>query len=177
MRERGPMRTRKLKILFLCGGNSCRSQMAEGLARHLTGDVIEPFSAGVASQVLDPRAVKVMEEIGIDISRQRSKAIDEVAHLDFDCVVTVCDSARESCPFFPGAARLMHRDFEDPPLLAAGARSEEQALAHYRRIRDEIKAFVEGLPGILTEERPGQEAAGGGSFRGDARGQTQGRNV
>ena len=141
---------RKLKILFLCTGNSCRSQMAEGWARALKGDVIEPYSAGVESHGLNSLAVKAMAEEGVDISGQRSKLVREVAGVEFDYVVTVCDNARESCPVFPGNARRVHMSFDDPPYLARGAKTEEEALSHYRRVRDEIKAFVETLPDRLT---------------------------
>jgi arsenate reductase len=136
----------KLKVLFLCTGNSCRSQMAEGWARALKGDVIEPYSAGVLPHGLDPRAVRAMAEVGVDISGQRSKHVDTLKETEFDYVVTVCDSAREACPVFPGRTRMVHRDFDDPPILARNARSEEEALAHYRRVRDEIRRFVESLP-------------------------------
>lgn len=148
MRDPSP---HKPKLLFLCTGNACRSQMAEGWARHLLGDRLEPFSAGVAPHGLDPRAVAVMAEAGVDISGQRSKHVDELlaAGPTFDRVITVCDSARESCPVFPGRATPVHRSFEDPPRLAADAASEEEALRHYRRVRDEIRAFVAGLPEIL----------------------------
>ena len=136
----------KLKVLFLCTGNSCRSQMAEGWARALKGDVIEPYSAGVETHGLDRRAVKAMAEVGVDISGQRSKHVDTLKDTGFDYVVTVCDSAREACPVFPGRTRMVHRDFDDPPILARNARSEEEALAHYRRVRDEIRRFVESMP-------------------------------
>jgi arsenate reductase len=149
----------KLKVLFLCTGNSCRSQMAEGWARHLLGDRVEPYSAGVAPKGLDPRAVAVMAEAGVDVSGQGSTHVDELLELAPDWVVTVCDSARESCPVFPGApggrTRTVHRGFDDPPRLAAGAASEEEALAHYRRVRDEIRDFVAAIPDSL-------EAAGAG---------------
>lgn len=138
-----------MKVLFLCTGNSCRSQMAEGWTRSLRGDEIEPFSAGVLAKGLDPRAVQVMSDAGVDISSQRSKHVDQLRDVVFDVVVTVCDNARESCPVFPGAARVVHVGFDDPPHLAQGAGSEEEALGHYRRVRDEIRAFVETLPGSL----------------------------
>jgi len=142
---------RRLKVLFLCTGNSCRSQMAEGWARHLKGDVIEPYSAGIEAHGLNPNAVKVMAEAGVDISRQRSKHVDEIRDIPFDYVVTVCDDAHESCPLFPGRTKLIHVGFDDPPRLAKGAKSEEEALSHYRRVRDEIRRFVESLPGSLAE--------------------------
>ena len=140
----------KLKVLFLCTGNSCRSQMAEGWARHLRGEVIEAFSAGVETHGMNPSAVKVMAESGVDISGQRSKHADELAHVDLDYVITVCDRASESCPVFPRRARIVHRGFDDPPKLAAEALNEEEALGHYRKVRDEIRAFVETLPDFLT---------------------------
>ncbi len=143
----------KPKILFLCTGNSCRSQMAEGWARHLKGDVIEPYSAGIEKHGLNEKAVRVMAEAGVDISGQQSRLVSELPVQDFDYVVTVCDHAHESCPLFPGTARVVHRGFDDPPRLAAGAASEEEALEHYRRVRDEIRAFVETLPESLQEDR------------------------
>ena len=119
--------------------------MAEGWARHLRGGEIEPASAGVAPHGVDPRAVAVMREAGIDLAGQRSKHVDELAGERFDLVATVCDSARESCPVLPGARRTVHRSFDDPPRLAAGAAGEDEALAPYRRVRDEIREWVAGL--------------------------------
>lgn len=139
----------KVKILFLCTGNSCRSQMAEGWARHLKGDMIEAYSAGIEKHGLNPLAVKVMAEVGVDISRQKSKRVDELDSLAFDYVVTVCGHANEQCPYFPGKAKIVHVGFDDPPKLAAGCKTEEEALGHYRRVRDEIRTFVEKLPGKL----------------------------
>ncbi|MCE5249750.1 arsenate reductase ArsC [bacterium] len=141
----------KIKILFLCTGNSCRSQMAEGWCRHLRSDTIEAYSAGVESHGLNPRAVRVMAEAGIDISGQRSKLVDELMNIPFDYVVTLCDHARESCPFFPGRVRQVHRSFEDPPALALHSGTEEEALGHYRRIRDEIRDFITTLPESLEK--------------------------
>ena len=143
---------RKKRILFLCTGNSCRSQMAEGWARHLKGDVLEPYSAGIEPRGLDPRAVQAMGEAGVDISQQRSKHVDELKGTAFDYVVTVCDHASEHCPLFPKKVKAVHVGFEDPPKLARNANSEEEALAHYRRVRDEIRAFVETLPEALTRK-------------------------
>ena len=143
----------KLKILFLCTGNSCRSQMAEGWTRALKDDRIEAVSAGIETHGLNPRAVQVMAEAGVDISGHRSKTVADLPTKDFDYVVTVCDHAHESCPLFPGKTRIVHVGFDDPPRLAQDAKSEEEALTHYRRVRDEIKAFVETLPGALTAER------------------------
>ncbi|MEW6673523.1 MAG: arsenate reductase ArsC [Thermodesulfobacteriota bacterium] len=138
--------TNKSNILFLCTGNSCRSQMAEAWTRQLKNDRFEAYSAGVAPKGIDPRAVKAMAEAGIDISGHISKDIEALRHLEFAYVVTLCDNANESCPFFPGKTRRVHRGFDDPPRLAAGAASEEAAMAFYRRVRDEIRAFVEQFP-------------------------------
>ncbi len=138
-----------LRILFLCTGNSCRSQMAEGWTRHLKGDVVEPYSAGIEPRGIDPRAVTVMAEVGVDISRQSSKHVDEFKGTAFDFVVTVCDHASEHCPIFPGDTQVVHVGFEDPPKLAENAETEEEALGHYRRVRDEIRAFVQTLPAAL----------------------------
>jgi arsenate reductase len=124
--------------------------MAEGWARSLRSDRIEPYSAGVEAKGLDRRAVRAMSEVGLDISGQRSKHVDELGSISFDVVVTVCDHARESCPVFPGVTRAVHVGFDDPPELAREARTDEEALAHYRRVRDEIKAFVETLPESVT---------------------------
>ena len=143
----------KIKVLFLCTGNSCRSQMAEGWARHLKGDVIEPYSAGVATHGMNANAVRVMREAGVDITGQRSKHVDEVKDVGLDYVVTVCGHAHESCPVFPGNAKVVHVAFDDPPGLAKTASSEEEALVHYRRVRDEIRAFVETLPQALDARR------------------------
>ena len=144
----------KLRILFLCTGNACRSQMAEGWTRHLKHDGIEPYSAGIEMHGLDPRAVQVMAEVGVDISDQRSKRVDEILHFPFDYVITVCGHAQEHCPVFPKPVPVIHRGFPDPPKLAAGAKTEEEALVPYRRVRDEIRAFVETLPESLVEADP-----------------------
>ncbi len=141
--------TSKLKILFLCTGNSCRSQMAEGWARRLKGDLVEPYSAGTHPQPVSLRAIKVMAEAGVDISAHRSKSVAELKDIEFDCVVTVCDHAHESCLLFPGKTKVLHAGFDDPPRLAERAATEEEALAHYRRVRDEIKEFVLRLPEAL----------------------------
>jgi arsenate reductase len=139
----------KKKVLFLCTGNSCRSQMAEGWARALKGDVLEAYSAGVETHGLNPNAVRVMAEAGVDISGHRSKHVRELLDAGIDYVVTVCDHAAEACPLFPGKAKIIHHSFQDPPALAKTAKTEEEALGHYRRVRDEIKAFVETLPGAF----------------------------
>jgi len=142
---------KKLKILFLCTGNSCRSQMAEGFARHLKGGLIEAWSAGIAPKGVDPRAVKVMSEAGVDISEHTSNHVDDFKDVAFDYVITVCGHANENCPVFPGKTRVIHRGFEDPPQLAAESATEEEALSHYRRVRDEIRSFINTLPGWLEE--------------------------
>ena len=136
----------KTKILFLCTGNSCRSQMAEGWTRHLRGDVYEAYSAGIETHGLNPNAVRVMAEAGVDISGQRSQHVDELADVELDLVITVCGHAHEQCPIFPGGAKVVHHGFDDPPRLAREASTEEEALGHYRRVRDEIRAYVESLP-------------------------------
>jgi len=139
----------KLKVLFLCAGNSCRSQMAEGWARKLTGDAVEAYSAGVEVHGLDPNAVRVMAEAGVNISGYRSKHVEEFRAVPFDWVVTVCSRAHEHCPVFPGETRVVHIGFDDPPRLARHAATEEEVLGHYRCVRDEIRALVENLPGSL----------------------------
>jgi arsenate reductase len=143
----------KLKVLFLCTGNSCRSQMAEGWARALKGEVIDAYSAGVEPHGMNPLAVKAMAEAGVDITGQRSKHVDELAGIPLDYVVTVCDHANETCPVFPGKAKRVHVGFDDPPRLAKDAKTEAEAMAHYRRVRDEIKAFVEKLPDSIMKQR------------------------
>ncbi len=146
-------RLQMLKILFLCTGNACRSQMAEGWARHLKADSIEAYSAGVHPAGLSHTAVRVMAEAGVDISGQRSKHVDELLDTPLDYVITVCDHAHESCPVFPGPTKVIHRGFDDPPQLAADAKSEEERLAAYRRVRDEIRDFVASLPEALGEAK------------------------
>ena len=140
-----------LKVLFLCTGNSCRSQMTEGWARHLKGDQIEPYSAGIEVHGMNPNAVQAMAEAGVDISGHRSKLLSDLHGVDFDYVVTVCDNAHESCPLFPGKVKVVHVGFDDPPRLAAHASTDQERLAPYRRVRDEIRKFVETLPNSLTE--------------------------
>ena len=142
----------KIKVLFLCTGNSCRSQIAEAWTRYLKKDVIEPYSAGVDPHTVDPRAIKAMAEVGIDISAQNPKSTEAVQDVEFDYVITLCDHAQQSCPVFPAKTKVLHVGFDDPPRLAANAADEEEAMAHYRRVRDEIRAFVEELPMMLTDE-------------------------
>ena len=145
----------KLKVLYLCTGNSCRSQMAEGLTRHLKGDVIEAYSAGIETHGLNPNAVKVMAEIGIDITDQKSQNITEFKDVALDVVVTVCGHAHETCPFFPADCKVVHVGFDDPPKmakeLAEQGADEEAQLDCYRQVRDQIRAYVKTLPGVLEK--------------------------
>jgi len=136
----------KIKVLFLCTGNSCRSQIAEGWARHLKGNVIDAYSAGIRPIGVSSWAIRAMAEAGVDISMQKSKHVDEFSGIDFDYVVTLCDNAAESCPVFSGKARIVHKPFEDP-YFASG--SEEQIMATFRKVRDDIRTLVETLPGSL----------------------------
>jgi len=141
-----------IKVLFLCTGNSCRSQIAEGWARHLKSDVIEAYSAGIRPIGVNPKTIQVMAEAGVDISDHTSKRVDELVGINFDYVVTVCDNAREQCPTFPGQAKLVHKAFDDP-YFATG--SEEEIMAVFRRVRDDIRAFIETLPDILESKKKG----------------------
>jgi arsenate reductase (thioredoxin) len=142
---------RKLKLLFLCTGNSCRSQMAEGWARALKGDHVGAYSAGIEKHGMNPHAVRVMAEAGVDISKHYSKTPAELGPVQFDYVVTVCGHADESCPVFPGKTKVVHVGFEDPPKLTKELPDGEEKLAVYRRVRDEIRRFVEALPGALEK--------------------------
>jgi arsenate reductase len=144
---------KKVNILFLCTGNSCRSQMAEGWAKQLKSEIIESYSAGIETHGLNTNAVRVMKEAGVDISEYRSKHLSELSGVEFDWVITVCDHANESCPVFPGKVKRFHVSFDDPPRLAKHASNDEEAFSHYRRVRDEIRRFVETLPdSLLIEE-------------------------
>ncbi len=127
------------RILILCTGNSCRSQMAEGWFRHFTGDRAEIYSAGVEAHGLNPRAVKVMEEVGIDISGQTSNLVDDYRDIEFDTIITVCDSARERCPWFPSSGERIHHSFPDP---ADAVGTEEEILEVFRSVRDKIRDYV-----------------------------------
>ena len=145
----------KIKVLFLCTGNSCRSQMAEGWAKALKAEVIEPCSAGIETHGLNPDAVKVMAEAGVDISRHKSKRVDDLKDVEFDYVVTLCGHAHETCPMWLGGkAKVVHVGFDDPPALARqlaeNGASAEGRLDGYRRVRDEIKAFVQALPDAIN---------------------------
>jgi arsenate reductase len=142
----------KIKVLFLCTGNSCRSQMAEGWARQLKSDVIEAYSAGIEKHGMNPHAIKVMAEAGVDISKHYSKTPAEIGPVQLDYVVTVCGHAHEHCPVFPGQAKVVHVGFEDPPKLTKHLPDGEEKLAVYRRVRDEIRKFVETLPEGLKRE-------------------------
>ena len=140
-----------LRILFLCTGNSCRSQMAEGWVNHLKSDAIEARSAGIETHGLNPLAVKSMAEAGVDISHHRSKLARDFIGQPWDFVVTVCGHAHETCPYFPGSVPIVHVGFDDPPALAKNEPTEEAAMAHYRRVRDEIREFVQSLPDALQK--------------------------
>jgi arsenate reductase len=140
------------KLLFLCTGNSCRSQIAEGWTRALKPDQYEAYSAGTKSHGLDPNAVRVMQEASVDISGHQSTSVDQLGPIEFDIVVTVCGHADENCPVFIGAPRVVHVPFEDPPKLAAKETDEQKAVDHYRRVRDEIRDFVAGLPESLDSQ-------------------------
>lgn len=142
-------KNRKITILFLCTGNSCRSQMAEGWARHLRSDMIDAYSAGIEKHGLNPYAVRVMAEEGVDISGQYSKLVEELLVTTFDYVITLCGHAHETCPYFPG--RTIHQGFPDPPELAKNATTEEEVLHAYRTVRDLIRQFVVSLPESLPQ--------------------------
>ena len=130
------------KILVLCTGNSCRSQIAEGYLRHFAGNNAEIYSAGVETHGVNPRAIKVMKEDGIDISNQTSNNINEYRNIDFDIVITVCDNAKERCPFFPSNAEKFHHNFPDP---AKAIGSEEEIMEEFRKVREMIKEYSRGM--------------------------------
>jgi arsenate reductase (thioredoxin) len=143
----------KRRVLFLCTGNSCRSQMAEGWARHLYGDTIEAYSAGIEAHGMNPNAVRVMQEAGVDITGQTSKLASALEDVPLDLVITVCGHADENCPMFLTQTKLVHVGFDDPPKLAKQASNEEAGLNHYRRVRDEIRDFIsQRLPSMLPPE-------------------------
>ena len=139
----------KIKILFLCTGNACRSQIAEGWARHLKGSVIDAYSAGIRPIGVSSRAIKAMAEEGVDISMHKSQHVDEFSGIDFNYVVTLCDNAYESCPVFSGKTRIVHKPFDDP-YFASG--SEEQIMATFRKVRDDIRTFIETMPESLEDK-------------------------
>ena len=136
----------KIKVLFLCTGNACRSQMAEGWARHLKGDIIDAYSAGILPIGVSSRAIETMAEAGVDISMHTSKYSDDLGGIDFDYVVTLCDNAAQNCPVFPGKVKVIHKPFKDP-YFATG--SEEKVMAEFRKVRDQIKTFIETIPDSL----------------------------
>jgi arsenate reductase len=137
----------KIKVLFLCTDNACRSQIAEGWAKHLKSDIIDAYSAGIRPIGVSSRAIKIMAEAGVDISGHKSKHVDEFQGIDFDYVVTLCDNASENCPVFAGKTKIVHKSFEDPYLAAS---NDENIMAVFRRVRDQIKAFVEKMPENLN---------------------------
>ncbi len=141
----------KITVLFLCTGNSCRSQMAEGWAKNLKSDVIEAYSAGVRPIPVSDRAIEVMADAGVDISDQFSKNLGSLAEIDFDYVITLCDNANQQCPTLPGKALHIHQPFEDP-YFASG--TDQQVTATFKRVRDQIKAFVDKMPQNLQHENP-----------------------
>jgi arsenate reductase len=144
----------KIKVLFLCTGNSCRSQIAEGWAKHLKGDIMDVYSAGIAPGTLNQTAVKVMAEAGVDISTQKPKHINELKDIDFDYVVTVCDNARENCPIFPRKTKQFHKTFEDPSFMIG---TEQQIKTAFIKLRDQMKKFIEKMPKILESESTKQK--------------------
>lgn len=143
------MLSEKIKLLFLCTGNSCRSQMAEGWTRHLKSDQIDVWSAGIETHGLNEHAVSVMAEAGVDISGHKSQHLDEFKGIEFDYVITVCSHAHESCPWFPGTSTVVHKGFDDPPRLAEGLSDPQAVLDCYRQVRDEIKEYIGTLPNSL----------------------------
>ena len=136
----------KIKILFVCTGNSCRSQIAEGWARHLKGNVIDAYSAGIRPIGVNSRAIKVMAEEGVDISNQKSQSLDEFSEIDFDYVITLCDNAAQRCPTLMNKARVIHKPFEDP-YFATG--SEKDIMETFRKVSNNIRNFIEAMPDNL----------------------------
>ncbi|MBA3692156.1 MAG: arsenate reductase ArsC [Acidobacteria bacterium] len=133
--------SKKKRILILCTGNSARSQMAEGLLKHICQNEFEIFSAGTKPSIVRLEAIKVLAEIGIDISKNRSKSVDEFANQDIDYVLTVCDNAKENCPYFPAQTKLLHHSFADPAEVEGG---EDARLSAFRRVRDQIQEYLSG---------------------------------
>ena len=142
---------KRLNILFLCTGNACRSQMAEGWAKALQAERVQAYSAGTSPHGMNPLAVQVMSEVGVDISSHHSKRFDDIGDVALDYVITVCGNANEACPVFPGDVKRIHAGFDDPPRLARDARTPDEALPHYRRVRDQIKTFIEQLDRVIPE--------------------------
>lgn len=145
----------KTKVLFVCTGNACRSQMAEGWARRLKSDVIEAYSAGVSPAGVSTRAIAVMAEADVDISGQRSQHIDDFVDMDFDYVITLCGNAKRKCPVISGGAKHVHRGFDDPIMVIG---TNDQIMAAFRKARDEIREFVETLPESLEADVSGAAA-------------------
>lgn len=143
------MQSLKTRVLFLCTGNSCRSQMAEAWAKTLLVGEVAAYSAGVEKHGINPRAVQVMAEAGVDMSEHKSQLLEEFDLESFDLIVTVCDRARESCPLVPSSCRVIHHSFDDPPGLTRSWEGEEEILSCYRRVRDEIKTYVQELPELI----------------------------
>lgn len=139
----------KINILFLCTGNSCRSQMAEGWAKKLKSEIITAYSAGIETHGLNPNAVKVMKEVGVDISQNKSQHVEELKNIDFDYVITVCGHANENCPIIFTDAKVIHVGFDDPPKMAEKLNKQEDQLNCYKKVRDEIKSFIKTLPDSL----------------------------
>ena len=140
----------KKNIMFLCTGNSCRSQMAEGWARKYWGEEFNVFSAGTNKHGMNERAMKVMKEAGVDLGSHFSKTLEELPPVTFDFVITVCGHAHENCPYFPGG-KVVHAGFEDPPALTKTMTNEEEILGVYRRVRDEIESFVKDIKTVLEK--------------------------
>jgi arsenate reductase (thioredoxin) len=136
----------KKRILFLCNGNSCRSQMAEGWTRELRNDDYEAYSAGTSPKGIDHMAVHAMSEAGVNIASQQSKGIDSLGMTEFDYVITLCENAKETCPYFPAKIKLIHQGFDDPARLSEGMKADQDVLNIYRRVRDRIKEFILNLP-------------------------------
>ena len=147
-------KNKKMNILFLCTGNFCRSQIAEGWTKKLKGDCIETFSAGIFPVGVSPRTVKVMAEAGVDISEHYSKHVDELCGIDFDYVITLCDNAKEICPVFGGKTKLIHKPFADPMVLMG---AEEIIMDAFRKTRDDIRDFVLTLPDSLEQENQSEK--------------------
>ena len=141
----------KITVLFLCTGNACRSQMAEGWAKYLKSDLIDVYSAGVMPAGVSSRATEVMAEAGVDISDQFSKHIDSLGGIDFDYVITLCDNANEQCPVFPGNTVHIHKPFKDPSFLTG---KQEHVMNAFRKVRDQIRTYVDKMPQNLQHENP-----------------------
>lgn len=142
--------SKKENVVFVCESNSCHSQMAEGWSHYLHADTINAFSAGISSSPLDPLAIKAMREKDVDISSQEAHAVQDFLRESIDYVVTVCSEAAKQCPTFPAEVNVIHQSFDNPPELTRGMETEEEKLAVYRRIRDEIRQFVEQLPETIS---------------------------